>query len=115
MTIRELADAGLILIEPDGHLTLTNAQELMRAVQSVPRGAAPVIVVNMEHVGVVDSAGIGAMVKAQKYVRAIGGTLCLAGLRPEIHRMFQMMNLHHVFEMFETVELVRKQFSTRRV
>lgn len=113
MTIRELVDAGLILIEPGRQLTAANAQELMGAVQSVPRGAAPVIVVNMEHVGVVDSAGIGSMVKAQKHVQAVGGTLCLAGLQPQIHRMFQMMNLHHVFEIFETVELARKQFSAR--
>lgn len=115
MTIQELTDAGMILIEPGSRLTLANAQELLRAVQALPRGAAPVIVVNMEHVGVVDSAGIGSMVKAQKHVQAVGGALCLAGLRPEIHRMFQMMNLHRVFEMFENVELARKQFSTRRV
>ena len=115
MTIRELTDADLMVIEPGKRLTLANAQELISAVQSLPRGVAPTIVVNMEHVEVVDSAGIGSMVKAQKYIQGIGGTFCLASLRPEIRRMFQMMNLHQVFEMYETVELARKHFSARRV
>lgn len=87
MTIRELTDADLMVIEPGKRLTLANAQELISAVQSLPRGVAPTIVVNMEHVEVVDSAGIGSMVKAEVHSGHWGNILpreSAAGNSPDV-------------------------------
>lgn len=74
----------------------------------------PMIIVNMVQTAVVDSSGVGALVSAMKYLRAVNGGFVLAELRPEILRSFRLMNLHQVFDIYETEMLARQQLKERR-
>lgn len=115
MTIEEHAHSGILILDPGERLTLEHGEELLTAIQSATREYAPIVVVNLHNTRVVDSMGIGVLVKSLKHVSSVGGRLCLAGLRPELLRTFQLMNLHHVFEMFESVDLACKHYTMHRV
>lgn len=114
ISVRELVDTGVIIIEPGQRLTLETAQELSKAVQSVPTSIAPAIIVNMEQTTVVDSSGVGALVNAMKHIKKSNGSFVLVGLRPEIQRSFRLMNLHQVFDMYETESLAQQHMKDRR-
>ena len=114
ISVRELEDLDVTVIEPGNRLTMDNASELLKIVQALPSSVVPAIVVSMKATTVVDSSGVGALVNAKKHVQKVNGRLVLADLRPEIARMFKLMNLHEVFAMYETEELALREMSFRR-
>jgi anti-sigma B factor antagonist len=114
IAIREHVDSGVTIIEPGSRLTLQNAQELLKAVEAIPTTIAPSVIVNMEQTSIVDSSGIGALVQVMKHVRRMNGGFALAVLRPEILRSFRLMNLHQVFDIYETEALARQQLIERK-
>ena len=114
ISVRELADVGIVVIEPGVRLTLSNAHEFVRIVQTVPVGFGPSVIVNLEQTVAVDSAGVGALVNARNHIKKVSGSFALAGLRPEIQRTFQLMNLYQVFDIYEDEVLARKHMIARK-
>lgn len=114
MSVVEIADAGITIIDPGSHLTLGNASELTRIVHGIPSTFAPAVIVDLTQTMMVDSTGIGALVTSMKHIKAVNGTFALAGLRPDIQRTFHLMNLYQVVDVFDTLALARKQITARR-
>ncbi|MBX2992546.1 MAG: STAS domain-containing protein [Bacteroidetes bacterium] len=114
ISIRELTEKGLTVIEPGPRLTLENADEFLRLVQALPAAVGPILIVNMREIKIVDSSGVGALVNARKHMQSVNGFFALVDLRPEIGRMFKLMNLHNVFEMYESEELAYKDILAHR-
>jgi anti-anti-sigma factor len=113
IVMRDLGEIGATVIEPGPQLKLDNAQDFLKAVRTIPAVISPCVIVNMEKTSFVDSSGIGALVNALKHVRGLNGQFVLAGLRPEILRSFHLMNLHQVFDIYESEELARQQLKER--
>jgi anti-anti-sigma factor len=68
----------------------------------------------MAATSVLDSSGVGMLVNARKHIQALNGDLALAALRPEVYRMLQLMNLHQLFDIFETEALAEKHLAARK-
>ncbi|MGA3246384.1 MAG: STAS domain-containing protein [Bacteroidota bacterium] len=71
------------------------------------------IILDLEQLKFIDSAGLGAMISAMVSIGRRGGALKLAELRGDIYRVMTSMHLDQVFELHDTVEeaetsLVRK-------
>lgn len=115
ISVREHMDAGVTVVEPGPRLTLVHAQEILDAILAVPVAISPTIIVNLERTTIIDSSGIGTLVNAMKHIRSMKGNLVLAGLRPEILRSFRLMNLHQVFDIYDSEALARQQLNGRRV
>jgi anti-anti-sigma factor len=114
-SIREHDDTGVTVIELGKRLTLENADELLRAAEKVFRAIAPRVVVSAKELISIDSSGIGALVTIKNRVLHTHGQFAVVGLRPDIKRMFTLMNLHQVIEIFETEDLATKVMGSRRV
>lgn len=114
IAVREVIESGIFVIEPGPRLTLENAKELLNIVQGVAPSVRPRIIVNMKATAILDSSGVGMLVSAQKHIRELNGTLALAELRPEILRMLQLMNLHQLFDIFDTQELAERHCTSSR-
>jgi anti-sigma B factor antagonist len=115
IAVREGADSGATIIVPQAKLTLANAQEFLKAVHAIPTAMAPNVIVDLEQTHFVDSSGVGALVNAMKHIQAMNGTFALVGLRPAILRSFRLMNLHQVFDIYETEALARQLIRERRL
>lgn len=113
ISVRELADVGVTVIEPGEFLTLGNSEQFLKAIFEIPTHIAPAVIVNMEHTRIVDSSGVGALVTAMHHVRSMSGVFALAALRSEVRRTFHLMNLNQVFDMFDTEVLAQKQITKR--
>jgi anti-anti-sigma factor len=113
--IREYDRTGVTVIDLGKRLTLQNADELLKATDTLLGRIAPHIVVNAGDLTTIDSSGIGALVTINNRVQQTGGRFAIVGLRSELRRMLTLMNLHQVLEIFETEELATKAMISRRV
>ncbi|MER5454688.1 STAS domain-containing protein [Micromonospora sp. NPDC002389] len=62
------------------------------------------VVVNLDGVHVIDSAGLGLLVRAHREVRERGGRLCLAAPSRFIRTVLHTMKLDGVFPIFESLD-----------
>jgi anti-anti-sigma factor len=60
------------------------------------------IVINLEHVNYVDSAGLGALIEMRRKTRAKGGSLKLCNLGPNLMQALEMARLLPIFETCPT-------------
>ena len=68
------------------------------------------IVLNLQDVTYIDSAGVGALVSKYVTLRKRGGNLKLLGLTERVHRVIAIAQLFGVFESFESEERAVRSF-----
>jgi anti-sigma B factor antagonist len=51
-----------------------------------------------------DSMALGTLVACLKHLRGIGGDLRLCGMSKQIRALFELVRMHHVFDVFNTRE-----------
>jgi anti-sigma B factor antagonist len=62
------------------------------------------IVVDLSELEAIDSAGLGELVVVHMWIRASGCSLKLAGANPRIRELFELTNLHSVFDVHRTLD-----------
>lgn len=65
---------------------------------------APKVVICFDEVKEVSSAILGAVLKIDKQVRLKNGHLRLAGLRPNVHGVFQLTRLNTILDIHDSTE-----------
>jgi len=63
-----------------------------------------VLIINLEHVAVMNSAGLGVLIMAQDIIKKRGGKIKLTNLQPLMQDIFARMRLDTLFEIFENVK-----------
>ncbi|MEV4712778.1 STAS domain-containing protein [Micromonospora sp. NPDC049374] len=85
------------------------------ALRAALRGAfdvAGTVVVDLTHVQVIDSLGLGMLVRAHRDVREQGGRLCLAAPSRFIRTVLHTMKLDGVFPIFDSLDAALDQLRT---
>jgi N-acetylglucosaminyldiphosphoundecaprenol N-acetyl-beta-D-mannosaminyltransferase len=98
--------AGSNLLAVGGTLTAANREELVARVEQVLEHA-PRLVLDMTATTFVDSAGMGTLVDLTRRARAAGGDVRLAGVRPQVRRTMELLNLDRFLAMDDTVQAGR--------
>jgi len=94
---------GIYLLALKGRLVLGDESIGFRAtIDKLLALGATRIVVNLEHVNYVDSAGLGALIEAHRKIKAQGGRLKLSNLRPNFKQALEMAKLLPIFETSST-------------
>ena len=94
---------GIYLLALDGRLALgQESGGLLTMVDNLLASGATRIVLNLDHVIYVDSAGIGALIEMQRKTKAKGGSLKLCHLRPNLLRALELARLLPIFETCPT-------------
>ena len=85
-----------------GRLDLTSSSQLKdRVQQSVSEGNKNILL-NMSQVDFINSSGLGTLVSTLKVVRTHNGRIVLSSLAPYVQEIFEITQLSHIFEIFET-------------
>src|SRR5271154_1211498 len=93
----ELESEGVTILKIDGRIVLGEESNAFRErVKSFLAEGKTKIVLNMEHVTYIDSAGLGALVAAPSSARTRGATLKMAQLGALFTKMIQMTRLFTV-------------------
>jgi anti-sigma B factor antagonist len=90
---------GIHLLALKGRLVLgEESGGLLTVIDNLLASGATRIVVNLEQVNYVDSAGLGALIEMQRKTKAKGGGLRLCHLRPNLKQALEIARLLPLFE-----------------
>ena len=94
---------GIYVLALKGRLVLGDESIGFRTtVDNLLSSGATRIVVNLEHVNYVDSAGLGALIEAHRKTKEKGGQLKLSNLRPNFKQALEIARLLPIFETSPT-------------
>lgn len=87
---------------PEGFLSAANATEFLeRLTVEVKTSVDTALLVNMEAVEFMDSAGLMALIKAFRLAESLGQRFGICSLAPSVRIMFELTQLDKAFEIFE--------------
>jgi anti-sigma B factor antagonist len=94
--------AGVTILDLEGRLTFTSGAEMGRRVQALLVGGATQLVLNLEDVSYVDSAGLGAMVEAFTVARHQAVRLTLVNPTVRTRHLLEITGLARIVETFDS-------------
>ena len=87
---------------PEGFLSAANASKFLeRLTVEVKSSVDSALLVNMEAVEFMDSAGLMALIKAFRLAQSLGRRFGICSLAPSVRIMFELTQLDKAFEIFE--------------
>ena len=108
---------GIEILDLKGRLTIGEEDAALRnELQRLLRAGKQKLILNLEHVMDIDSAGLGTLAFAATIFSDAGGKVVLLHLHPSHMELFVLFKLEIVFEVFDTeTEAVNSFFPERAV
>ena len=112
MEIAERLVGDITVLDLKGKMTLGEGDELLKdKINSLLSAGKKKLVLNLEGVPYIDSAGLGEIVRTFTTVSRQGGSLKLLNLTKRIEDLLAITKLLTVFETFDTEAEAIKSFS----
>jgi anti-sigma B factor antagonist len=112
MQIGERVVSGVTILDLKGKITLGEGDEALRDhISSLLQKGNKKILLNLEGVPYIDSAGLGEVVRTYTTVSRQGGQLKLVNLTKRITDLLMITKLLTVFETFDTEPEALKSYS----
>lgn len=92
---------AVLMLQSDS-LVSANVAEFKRQFMAAA-GSHDHAVLDMSQVRFVDSSGMGALISCLKALHGRGGGLKLCALTPPVRALFELMRMHTVFELYNTL------------
>jgi len=110
MNVREVDGVGVVGLE--GRVVLGEESNALREqVKSMLAAGQKKIVLNMDRVTYIDSAGLGTLVAAHHSARTQGASLKLSNLGSRFQEILQVTKLLTVFEVYDSEATAIRSFS----
>jgi len=111
MQIAERLVGDVMILDISGKMTLGEGDELLRdKVNSLLHQGHKKLVLNLEGVPYIDSAGLGEIVRTYTSVSRQGGKLKLLNLTKRIQDLLSITKLLTVFETYDSEQEALKSF-----
>jgi len=111
MKIAEYVGNNIVIIEPHGRLTVETTQYFRRVIaKRIDQGWSRMIV-DVQNVDYMDSAGLGALVHAYTSCRRRGTRLVLVRVAGRNRELLRITKLLTVFDVYETTLEAERSFS----
>lgn len=110
MRIHEPVHNGVVVIEPQGRLTVETETQFRQAVRRLIDAGWTRLVLNLADVPSIDSCGLGAIAQAYVSAKCRGGTLKLANVARRNYHLLSVTKLNTVFEVFDSEEEAARSF-----
>jgi anti-sigma B factor antagonist len=112
MDIAERTVSDVTVLDLKGKMTLGEGDELLKdKINSLLASGKKKLVLNLEGVPYIDSAGLGEIVRTYTTVSRQGGSLKLLNLTKRIEDLLSITKLLTVFETFDTEAEAISSFS----
>ncbi len=95
---------GVKLLALRGRLDALTAPELRPTIEGMVKDRQAYVVCDLQHLEMVDSSGVGAIVSLFKRLRILGGDVKVACLGGQPKEIFRLLRLDRVFEVYENKE-----------
>ncbi len=85
-------DPGCYVVAPSGSIDSNSYAILEKEVDAVLASSPKMLILDMEGVSFLSSAGVRIILKAKKSLKETTGTLVMMKLQPQIKKVFDIMN-----------------------
>jgi anti-sigma B factor antagonist len=99
MTIA-IRDSQLTIIQPSGHINVANATEFQEQLTAAVRSSQNAVLVDMQRVESLDSAGLVSLVCAFRLAQSLDRRFSICSVTPPIKMIFELTQLDAAFEIF---------------
>ena len=113
MGFSERMIAGVTVLDLEGRLTFTAGAEMGRRIQALLVGGATQLVLNLEAVSCVDSAGLGAVIEAFTVARQKAVRLTLLNPTERTRHLLEFTGLARIVETFDSEAAALASCGTR--
>ena len=96
-------EPDITLVQLDGRLDAQTSSVLKADLQDLVENGQRKIIVDLEQVPFIDSAGLVALVSGLRLARKESGSIVLSGVQPQAQAVFQLTTLDRVFSIHPTV------------
>ena len=112
MEIAERKVSDVTILDLTGKMTLGEGDEMLKqAINTLLAAGNKKLVLNLENVPYIDSAGLGEVVRTHTSVSRQGGSLKLLNLTKRIEDLLAITKLLTVFDTYDTEADAIKSFS----
>lgn len=94
--------SGVTVVEIEGRFDAVSAPQIKLELHALIEGGDTKLVLNLEKMDFIDSAGLGALVSSLRRAAAEGGDLRLAEVPAFCRSIFELTRLTRVFDVNET-------------
>lgn len=94
----------IAVLSLDGYVDSATSLNMDEAIDSILRQGNYLVVVDLTKVGYISSAGWGVFISKIKDIRENGGGLKIAGMRPDVRDVFDLLGFGHIIEAHESVD-----------
>ncbi|NOX37810.1 MAG: STAS domain-containing protein [Calditrichaeota bacterium] len=92
------------VIKVGGYIDTTTSSEVERALNSLLKQGRYNIIIDLSNVDYISSAGWGIFISEIKTIRENNGDLKLVGMIPDVYEIFELLEFHHILDVYDTVE-----------
>jgi anti-sigma B factor antagonist len=112
MEIAERKVSDVTILDLSGKMTLGEGDELLKqTINNLLAAGSKKLVLNLENVPYIDSAGLGEVVRTHTTVSRQGGSLKLLNLTKRIEDLLSITKLLTVFDTYDSEAEAIKSFS----
>jgi anti-sigma B factor antagonist len=98
VVMRQKHEATIVSIK--GDVDLYSSPQVRKAIIALTEKRAPVIMVDLHHVGYMDSSGVATLVEGLQQTGKYKGKFKLFGLTSAVREVFELSRLDKVFEIY---------------
>ncbi|MFB8791834.1 MAG: STAS domain-containing protein [Potamolinea sp.] len=99
-----ILDSKMTILQPSGHINASNAAEFKRQLAATVASEPNCVLVDMQRVESLDSAGLMSLVSALSMAQNLNRRFSICSVPPSIQIIFELTQLDRVFDIFESRE-----------
>lgn len=112
MELKTTEKAGICIMILNGRLDLASGTELKDEIKKLFGENKSMFHLNLNDVEFINSSGLGSLVSIMKEVRLHKGRLTLSNMASYVKEIFEITQLSHIFEIFDTEEDALKSYQS---
>ena len=93
-----------VVVEPDGDVDMAQSPALRATLRDVQQAKPTCVIVNLERVGYMDTAGLATLVEAMRTAKNQSATMVLCGMQEKVRAIFEIAQLHQFFRIEPSLE-----------
>ncbi len=113
MIITETSKGDIAILAPDGKLDHDSAPEIRQNRSIIDPDK--MVVIDLEKVDFIDDSGLGAIICALRNKRNANGVTVLSGMNHRLRIIFEITNIHKLFNIFDDVAPTIEYLETRQI
>ncbi|MEM7754440.1 MAG: STAS domain-containing protein [Planctomycetota bacterium] len=102
--VRRDVHPAAVVVEPEGDVDMAQSPALRATLRDVQRTKPPCVIVNLEQVGYMDTAGLATLVEAMRTAKNQSSAMVLCGMQEKVRAIFEIAQLHQFFRIEESLD-----------